>query len=120
MEYLDRVLTAEEEIVPSAGFTQAVMDSVRRETSGPMPIPFPWKRALPGLLLVVLVLVALVFVPAPINSSGQTELPTMQLAAMLTALLETIRGFYVNWLLGSLLLAWACVNLSARLASLRR
>src|SRR5580693_9158648 len=116
MEYLDRVLTAEEEIVPSAGFTQAVMDSVRRETSG--PIPFPWKRALPGLLL-VLVLVALVFVPAPINSSGQTELPTMQLAAMLTALLETIRRFYVNWLLGSLLLAWACVNLSARLASLR-
>jgi len=118
MEYLDRVLTAEEEIVPSAGFAQAVMDSVRRETS--RPIPFPWKRALPGLLLVVLVLVALVFVPAPINSSGKTELPTMQLAAMLTALLETIRRFHVNWLLGSVLLAWACVNLSARLASLRR
>lgn len=119
MEYLDRVLSSEEEVVPSAGFTQSVIDAVRRETSGPMPIPFPWRRSLPGLLLVVLVLLALVFAPAPMRSSGRTELPTIQLAGMLIALRESLRRFCVNWLLGSLLLAWACVNLSARLASLR-
>lgn len=47
---LDRILS-EEEIVPSSGFPAAVMDAVRREASTPPPIPFPWKRALPGLAI---------------------------------------------------------------------
>jgi len=117
MEYFDHVLSAEEKIVPSSGFTRAVMEAVHREASAPMPIPFPWKRVLPAMLLVAVVVLVLVFVPA--TMPGEIELPTMQLAAMLTSLLETIGRFYVNWLLGSLLLSWACVNLSMRLASLR-
>jgi hypothetical protein len=47
---IDRIL-AEDEILPSSGFTASVMDTVRREASETRGIPFPWKPALPGLLL---------------------------------------------------------------------
>lgn len=46
---LDRILS-HGEILPSSGFTASVMDAVRREAAAPPPIPFPWKRALPGLI----------------------------------------------------------------------
>lgn len=47
---LDAVLLRNEEIVPSSGFTSAVMDAVQQEAAMPPPIPFPWRRAMPGLL----------------------------------------------------------------------
>jgi len=34
------------------GFLASVMDRVREEAAAPPPIPFPWKRALPGMALV--------------------------------------------------------------------
>ncbi len=47
---INRILSREDEILPSSGFTVSVMDAVRREAAAPPPIPFPWKRALPGLV----------------------------------------------------------------------
>jgi len=52
MSGLDEMLASESEIVPSSGFLSAVMERVKEEASAPAPIPFPWKRALPGLALV--------------------------------------------------------------------
>jgi hypothetical protein len=49
---LDEVLATDEELVPSSGFLAAVMERVEEESRAPAPIPFPWKRALPGLVLV--------------------------------------------------------------------
>jgi hypothetical protein len=57
---LDRILSqslAEEEIVPSSGFTASVMEAVQREATTPPPIPFPWKRAALGLVAAGLTLV---------------------------------------------------------------
>ena len=48
---LDRILKSEEELVPSSGFVAAVMERVREEAAAPAPIPFPWKRLVPGMLL---------------------------------------------------------------------
>ena len=48
---IDEILAAEEELVPSSGFLAAVMESVREEAGKPAPIPFPWKRAVPGFVL---------------------------------------------------------------------
>ena len=45
---LDRILFRADDIVPSSGFTANVMDAVQRESSAPPPIPFPWRRAVPG------------------------------------------------------------------------
>ena len=46
---LDRFLS-KDEIVPSSGFVARVMDAVRVEAAAPPAIPFPWLRALPGLV----------------------------------------------------------------------
>lgn len=48
---IDRILSAEEKLVPSSGFAAAVMERVREEAAVPAPIPFPWKRIAPGLVL---------------------------------------------------------------------
>lgn len=47
----DRILAADEKLVPSSGFVAAVMERVREEAAAPAPIPFPWKRIAPGLVL---------------------------------------------------------------------
>lgn len=49
---IDRILATEEELIPSSGFLASVMESVREGAAAPPPIPFPWKRAVPGILLV--------------------------------------------------------------------
>ncbi|MGA9427353.1 MAG: hypothetical protein WBV33_19905, partial [Terracidiphilus sp.] len=54
---LDRILAAEDALVPSSGFAGSVMERVEAEAAAPPPIPFPWKRALPGLVVAVAVLV---------------------------------------------------------------
>lgn len=48
---IDRVLAREEKLVPSSGFMAAVMERVREEAADPAPLPFPWKRIAPGLVL---------------------------------------------------------------------
>jgi hypothetical protein len=53
---IDRTLAAEEELIPSSGFLAATMERVRDEAAIPAPIPFPWLRALPGIVLAVVVL----------------------------------------------------------------
>lgn len=53
---LDRILATEEELLPSSGFLASVMERVQEEAAAPAPIPFPWKRAIPGMVLAVIVL----------------------------------------------------------------
>jgi hypothetical protein len=48
---IDQILAGEEELMPSSGFLGSVMDRVRQEAALPAPIPFPWKLAVPGILL---------------------------------------------------------------------
>jgi hypothetical protein len=48
-ENLDRILSRDEDVVPSAAFVRNVMAAVHREASTPAPISFPWRRVAPGL-----------------------------------------------------------------------
>lgn len=48
---IDEILGAEEGLVPSSGFLASVMERVREEAAAPPPIPFPWKRAVPGFVV---------------------------------------------------------------------
>jgi hypothetical protein len=52
---IDEILAGEEALVPSSGFVASVMDRISQEAALPPPIPFPWKRALPGLAIATLV-----------------------------------------------------------------
>ena len=59
---LDRILSRKDEIAPSSGFVDSVIDSVRQEAATPPPIPFPWGRAVPGIIAAgVAVVSAVVF-----------------------------------------------------------
>jgi hypothetical protein len=50
-ERLDRILAEEEQLTPSSGFVASVMERVRDEAAAPKPIPFPWKRIAPAIVL---------------------------------------------------------------------
>jgi hypothetical protein len=47
---IDEVLAKQSWIQPSSAFAALVMERVERSVKAPPPIPFPWKRALPGLI----------------------------------------------------------------------
>lgn len=48
---VERILATEAELIPSSGFMASVMERVEEEAAMPAPIPFPWKRAVPGIAL---------------------------------------------------------------------
>jgi hypothetical protein len=81
MSGLDAMLASESEIVPSSGFLSAVMERVKEEASAPAPIPFPWKRALPGLALVAGVFgwLGVELVRAGVTAMGQSLPATVQI-----------------------------------------
>jgi hypothetical protein len=53
---IDRILATEETLIPSSGFLASVMERVHEEAAVPPPIPFPWKRAVPGMVVAASVL----------------------------------------------------------------
>ena len=118
---IDRALSREDDILPSSGFAVAVMDAVRREAAAPPPIPFPWKRALPGMivagLVLVLALAALiaVIVYLPMTSTiPQVSTPPSSLGQLgLHGGIESA----TKWTVLALLLAFVSVKLSMSLAS---
>jgi hypothetical protein len=52
-EDLDRILRSEEPLAPSSGFAASVMERTREAASAPPPLPFPWRRYLLGLLVIL-------------------------------------------------------------------
>jgi hypothetical protein len=110
---IDRILASEEALVPSSGFLSSVMEQVREESTAPAPIPFPWKRALPGMVVVAGILSAGAFElvrHAPVAASELTlTVPQISLAAVRP--LE--QAGWVALALGASLFSWM---LSKRLA----
>ncbi len=122
---INRVLSREDEILPSSGFAVSVMDAVRREAATPPPIPFPWKRALPGLVVAGLALaLALVAGIVAIAQLGRASLGTSTTPQFSMSwpsmLLPTLNGGIESatiWTVLALLVTFVSVKLSMRLAS---
>jgi hypothetical protein len=55
-ERIDEILATEQELAPTSGFLSSVMERVREEAAAPPPITFPWKRFVPGMLVVACVM----------------------------------------------------------------
>jgi hypothetical protein len=51
MSDLDRILSSEPAVTPSASFASRVMSAVRSEAAVPAPIAFPWRRVAPVLVV---------------------------------------------------------------------
>src|SRR5271169_5985929 len=126
---MNRILSSEDEILPSSGFAVSVMDAVRREAAAPPPIPFPWKRALPGLvvagLAVTLVLVAGIVAIAQLGRASTTARFSTSWSLSLSSFLPSATppilhggmGSAAIWVAMALLLAFVSVKLSMRMAS---
>jgi hypothetical protein len=110
---LDRILTAEEELLPSSGFLASVMERVQEEAAAPPPIPFPWKRAIPGILVAAAVLGggAVELIRHVLSGASEISLAPPQLPAVVARPLPSVG--WVALALGASLLSWM---LSHRLA----
>jgi hypothetical protein len=120
-EEIDRVLAREEEILPSSGFAVSVMDAVRREAAAPPPIPFPWKRALPGLVVggfvLALVLVAgAAAIARLVRASAAADFSIASPSAP-PPIFQGNLEYAAIWIVLALLVALASVKLSMRLGS---
>jgi len=120
---MNRILSREDEILPSSGFAVSVMDAVRREAAAPPPIPFPWKRAVPGLvaagLAAVLVLAAGVVAIGQLgrtSTSAQFSTP-VSLPSLMPSIFHGGMESAASWTVLALLVTFVSVKLSMRLAS---
>lgn len=121
---LDRMLSRQDEIVPSSGFVSSVMDAVRREAPVPDPDPapfpplaFPWVRALPVFLALAAVIAMLVvgFVEmahAPITA---TQGPLLS-----PAVEHALAQINAGWVAAALLIAFFSAFFSVRFAAGKR
>jgi len=108
---LDHTLSATDEIVPSSGFVDAVMDAVRHEAAAPPPIPFPWKRALPGLVVAAVALIALVI--AAVESFSPAAAPVKPaLPHFWVTIVGAARLLDAEWIALALLLSFVSIRLT--------
>jgi hypothetical protein len=117
---LDRALSREEEIVPSSGFTASVMDAVRSEAAVPPPIPFPWRRALPGLAAAGVALI--LFLSSLFELSRQTITGRLSSLALPSGLERVLSGSWAantSWIAFGLLVSLLSVKLSMGFARRR-
>jgi len=120
---IDRILSQHDEILPSSGFVSSVMDAVRREAAVPPPIPFPWKFAVPCLVLAALA-VATVFGAsvAAVTQGVKGSFPPPTAISwpsppMLTSVAQGNIAIAVGWSCLALLVAFIAVKLSLRLVA---
>jgi len=119
-EEIDRILSGEQDILPSSGFAVSVMDAVRREAGAPPPILFPWKRALPGLVVGGIALsLVLIAIASALLQAGKAAAPqfSMSLPSVVPSLLHGGIESAAIWTVLALLAAFVSVKLSTRLAS---
>ena len=115
---MDRILSREDEILPSSGFAVSVMEAVRREAAAPPPIAFPWKRALPGMvvggLALIVGLVAAVAVIVRLAKTSAAPQLSVSTPPMTPSLFHGGIQSAVIWTMLALLMAFVSVKLSTR------
>lgn len=122
---LDRILSNEEEILPSSGFAASVMEAVRREASAPPAIPFPWLRALPGIIVAGLTLVFVVVqvvsqLVRPFSTpQAPVGMPAWLAPSLWASILKSPICLATIWVALALLASLASLMLSMRLTSAR-
>ena len=123
---LDRLLDehlagSSDQLAPSSGFAVSVMESIQAEAAAPPPIPFPWRRALPGALVVLCGLIGFVILAlrvalrgGSVSAGARTAIPTQ---------MHLAQSFSLHFTMGELTLGWilvaACLSVAVIAASFR-
>jgi hypothetical protein len=118
---INHILSGEDEILPSSGFAVTVMHAVRRQAAAPPPIPFPWKRALPGLLgaglAVALILAEGVMAIARFGRTSATAQSSSPLPSLMPLVFHGRTESAAIWAALALLVTLVSVKFSMRLAT---
>lgn len=103
---IDEILAEEEELIPSSGFLASVMERIEDQAAAPPPIAFPWKRAVPGMVLAAGGFGGCVFELAQMAraAAGHMTLPAVHLTATLDRPLQ--QACWVALALGVPLFSW--------------
>jgi hypothetical protein len=108
----------QDSILPSSGFAEAVMTAVRAEAAAPAPIPFPWKRAVPGIAAGMAALGFLIAFVARLPFSPTSVAARFGWATTwrgpLAALLHPAAGADGVWLMVSLAIPLLCLLVMRR------
>jgi hypothetical protein len=116
-DQMNAALSAEhDQILPSSGFADAVMTAVRAEAAAPAPIPFPWKRAVPGMVgiaagfaLLVTLLIALVSALLHGGPASSADALTRNGKLDFAPLLHVLNGSQAAWIALALAIPLACL-----------
>jgi hypothetical protein len=110
-----------ESIEPSSGFAASVMERVREEAAAasPSPIPFPWRRAVPGLCMAVLA-IAVCATLLVLASAGAVRLASHTLVSAavqdshgtIAEWANTAMHLHAGWLMIGLLIAFVPLGFS--------
>jgi hypothetical protein len=111
LDELDRILGSEESLEPSSGLAATAMDAIRKEAAAPEPVPFPWRRVVPGLAISLALLAAGIIILAV---KGTPESPFTN-SFDLQGFLQSPLGVSTTWAAGSLLATYLLTHLSFRL-----
>lgn len=103
---IDPILAGEEELIPSSGFLAATMERIHEEAACPKPIPFPWLRALPGIVVALVMLgwCGFELIRAAVASSREISFTDLHMAAASWHALEP--AGWVGVALAASLLSW--------------
>jgi len=92
---LDRILSSGADVRPSPTFLRSVMAAVERQADAPPPIPFPWRRALPGIALAAILVIVEAFALGSAMEVNATTVPLFEDMPTPTAMWIVI-GLFVS------------------------
>jgi hypothetical protein len=117
---LDRIISEQDEIMPSSGFVSSVMEAVRQESAAPKPIPFPWMRALPVFAALGLVLTMVIAGLVQVTRMPATAAQTWTLPPVVASAVHALAQANAGWIAFALLLTLLSTVFSIRLAGGKR
>jgi hypothetical protein len=111
-EEIDRMLADDEKILPSSGFTVSVMELVRQEAIAPRPLAFPWGRALPGFIALLVAFAVAFWIGA-----GALSDPSAATAfdGQIRAIREVVARPEVQWIAVAVIMTFISTVLPLRL-----
>lgn len=102
-------------ILPSSGFAASVMSAIAHDAGAPAPIPFPWKRAVPGFAAIAVALALLIAIlVSMVASAPAAPAATVQAGAVDTAALMP----FIHSTQSTNIVLWTAVTLGACIVSL--
>lgn len=115
MSDIDRILSGDPVIEPSANFATRVMGQVRQEATATPPIEFPWRRFLPGAIAcAAILLISMGLVVANLDPTAVPTGPEAQVGpAFDIAMLNEPPAIAAIALIASFLVAWLATRFAA-------